>query len=123
VEALSNRVRRVCEDLATIGQHINSTNQSVDLAAGTDAALTEEMKALKGAIDETRAALWAYFQRTQPGPEQTFPANPPQKTAAVVSAGANEVRQKEELSSFFEEIQMLATRIVEKHMNSKTQAE
>jgi hypothetical protein len=123
VEALSNRVRRVCQELATIEQQISSTDQLSIAAVEADAALTEEMKALKGAIDETRAALWSYFQRTQPGPEQSFPTRFPQKIALPVSANAGEVRQKEELCSFFDEIQMLATRIVEKHMNPKTETQ
>jgi hypothetical protein len=116
VEALSNCVRRVCQDLAAIEEQISSTDSP---AAAEDATIAEDMKALKGAIDETRAALWTYFQRTHPDQKPLASAFA-QKIPPPAPVGAADLRQKEELCSFFDEIQMLATRIVEKHMSART---
>jgi hypothetical protein len=116
VEALTNRVRRVCQDLATIEEQLSLTaKQQAGLDPVTD-VLAEDMKALKDAIDETRAFLWSYFQST---------ALPSSERPPELSSGQEAVPPKVELSasrtidSFFEEIQSLATRIVEKHMSRK----
>jgi hypothetical protein len=116
VEALSNRVRRICEDLAVIEKQLDSTAEPhPDVIPAAD-ILAQDMKTLKEAIDETRAFLWSYFQRTA----AEGPARPPEPVPVQEAAPRNVgLPQAEPIDSFFEEIENLATRIVEKHMPPK----
>jgi hypothetical protein len=70
------------------------------------------MKTLKEAIDESRAFLWSYFQRAAARPALA-PEPVPVQEAAPRSP------QAKPIDSFFDEIENLATRIVEKHMPPK----
>jgi hypothetical protein len=117
VEALANRVRRVCEDLASIEEQLSLTTTKQPPGSVPEGnTLAEDMKTLKDAIDETRAFLWSYFQSTAaPISEASAELTLGQETA---SPGA-ELPTTKIIDSFFEEIESLATRIVEKHMSPK----
>jgi len=116
LEALTNRVRRVCQDLACIEEQLSSKAKPDNEGVPGEAVPPEDMKALRVAIDETRAFLWSYFQGSaSPRPERAQPAPGPEAAASPNV----ELPATRSIDSFFEEIQSLATRIVEKHMSPK----
>jgi hypothetical protein len=113
MDDLSARVRHVRQELGAIAEQLNRAAPEVTHAnLIPEPEVAEDLLALKAAIDEMRAFLWAYFEaarQSQISAEQgTVPAN----------LDLSEHSDPEEAceGSFFEKVQSLATTVVEKHM-------
>jgi hypothetical protein len=113
MDDLSARVRHIRRELRAIAEQLNQAAPEVTHASLIpEPTVAEDLLALKAAVDEMRAFLWAYFEaarQAQVSAEQgTQPAN----------LDLTEHSDPEEASktSFFEKVQSLATTVVEKHM-------
>ena len=115
---VSERIRRVCLELAVLEKQLTALASSQAEAASPESIPLHEMIALKTAVDEIRAFLWAYLHGVLQ-PEAGSAGVPGQSLAQRPLCNPDDLmREKPELRSFFEEVQALATRLVEKHMNN-----
>ena len=115
MDELSERIKRVRQDLAAIERLLNGTSGSLSAPLRESAAPADSLKELKLAVDEMRAFLWAHFSPALQQVDQEIFA----ETGAMAPPLTRHPVPASEIRSFFEEVQNLATMVVERHMNGE----
>ncbi len=119
MEDLCGRIQRVRQDLAAIEEQLNWAAPRRPEAAGPENAVIDGVRELKAAVDEMRVFLWSYFEHlTQSDRELPLP-DPLMATATLEQVDPAAPPPPCEIHSFFEDVQSLATRLVERHMNNR----
>jgi hypothetical protein len=113
MDDLTARVRRVRRELGAIAEQLNRAAPEVTHAnVIPEPAVAEDLLALKAAVDEMRAFLWAYFEAARQAQVSAEQGTQPANLDPTEHSDADEASD----ASFFDKVQSLATTVVEKHM-------
>lgn len=129
-DQLSATIRRVTEELQALQSAIQANPLSRDSTGAAQGPDLDAVQSLKSAVDHMRHFLWAYLETAAAGEnsqqfERTLQNVRMERTAELLRALKDQVRggnasQLPAARSFFEEVQDIASRIVDRAQDGRS---